>query len=79
MTKTATFEPEQGLSHVRGLRLIMGDDDWRERGDQPDWVAMENETGETVYIFARHILHLTTRHEAKLDPSPNAGVPNADD
>lgn len=58
MAKHATFEPEQGLSHVRRLTMILGDDDWRERGDQPDWAAVENEDGERVYIYARNTLHL---------------------
>ncbi len=71
MTKSATFEPEQGLSHVRRLTMVMGDDGWRERGDHPDWVAVENEDGERVFIYARHTLHLTiVTPEADLSKTP---------
>jgi len=59
----STFEPEQGLSHVRRLTFIMGDDDWRERGKDPDWAAIENEDGERIYIYSRYTLHLTSKDD----------------
>lgn len=67
MTEHATFEPRQGLSHVRGLTMIMGDDDWRERGNHPDWCALENKDGERIYVYAKHTLHLTSVHQVPYD------------
>ncbi len=58
MSEPATFEPEQGLSHMRHLKVVMGDDGWKERGDHPDWCAVENKDGERVYIYAHHTLYL---------------------
>ena len=69
MAKSATFEPEHGLSHVRRLKFVMGDDDWRERGTAPDWAYIENEDGERVYIYARHTLYLTAAESQNSDLS----------
>ena len=58
MTKLATFKPSEGLSNLRRLKCVAGDDDWQTRGEHPDWVCMENEDGERVYIYAQHVIYL---------------------